>query len=272
MDPSTLLSLVIPISISGIFSGIIAGLFGVGGGIILVPAIVFTMEFIGYDSIITMHLGVATSLALIVPTAISSSIGHHKRGVVDYYIIRNLAPTLVIGSLLGAILAQNTSGDGLRLLFGIMAIFASFNMMKKNQYIIGKEMPSFFVLNWVIGLVIGTVSAMVGIGGGALSIPLMNGFSVSQHRATGTAAVIGLVIAIPGAVIFSLANTSGLNFPPWSFGMISLPVFVVFFPLTIIGAQLGVIIAYKLNGLILRRIFSVFLFIMAVRMLLVAII
>ena len=270
MDFNTLLSLIIPISISGLFSGIIAGLFGVGGGIILVPAIVFTLDFLGFNPSITMHIAVATSLALIVPTAVSSTWGHHKKGVVDYYIIKNLFIAIIIGSFLGAIFAQKISGDGLRLIFGIMATFASFNMMRKVQFIVGEAMPTNISVNSLMGLIIGSISAMVGIGGGALSIPLMNAFSVAQHRATGTASAIGLVIAIPSTIIYLMAKTSHLSFPEWSIGMIYLPVFLVFLPLTIFGAQIGVNIAHKLDGLFLRRIFSVFLLIMAIRMIYLA--
>ncbi len=270
MDINSLLSLIIPISISGLFSGIIAGLFGVGGGIILVPAIVFTLDFLGFNPSITMHIAVATSLALIVPTAASSTWGHHKKGVVDHHIIKNLFFAIIIGSFLGAIFAQKVSGDGLRLIFGIMAAFSSINMMRKVQFIVGEKMPTNISVNSLMGLIIGSISAMVGIGGGALSIPLMNAFSVAQHRATGTASAIGLVIAIPSTIIYLMAETSHLNFPEWSIGMIYLPVFLVFLPLTIFGAQIGVNIAHKLEGLLLRRIFSIFLLIMALRMIYLA--
>ena len=158
MDSNSLLSLIIPISISGLCSGIIAGLFGVGGGIILVPAIVFTLEFLGFNPSITMHIGVATSLALIVPTAVSSTWGHHKKGVVDHHIIKNLFFAIIIGSFLGAIFAQKVSGDGLRLIFGIMAAFASFNMMRKVQFIVGEKMPSIISVNSLMGLIIGSIS------------------------------------------------------------------------------------------------------------------
>ena len=151
-----------------------------------------------------------------------------------------------------------------------MAAFASFNMMRKVQFIVGEKMPTNISVNSLMGLIIGSISAMVGIGGGALSIPLMNAFSVAQHRATGTASAIGLVIAIPSTIIYLMAKTSHLSFPEWSIGMIYLPVFLVFLPLTIFGAQIGVNIAHKLDGLFLRRIFSVFLLIMAIRMIYLA--
>ena len=270
MDFSTLLSLIIPISISATSAGLIAGLFGVGGGIILVPAIAFTLEFVGYSPSITMHIGVATSLALIVPTAISSTWGHYKKGVVDFQIIKKLYLFILIGAFFGAILAQSISGNGLRLIFGVIAIISSFNMMKKNQIIFGNVMPNNFSLNSFIGFIIGSLSAMIGIGGGTLSIPLMNAFSVDQHRATGTASAIGLIIAVPSTMIYMFANTSEFEFPDWSIGMVYLPVFMVFVPLTIIGAQIGVSLAHKLDGLLLRRIFSIFLLIMATRMIYIA--
>ena len=270
MEISTLISLVIPIAIGGISSGVIAGLFGVGGGIILVPSIVFTLEFLDYNQDITMHIAVATSLALIIPTAISSTWGHYKKDVVDFIIISRLFMPIVIGSIIGAIYAQQISGDGLRFLFGVIAIFASINMMQKQQFILGKEMPINFSFNAFIGSVIGAFSSMVGIGGGALSIPLMNTFSVGQHKATGTASAIGLIIAIPSTVVYLFSDMNELVFPEWTVGMVYLPVFIVFVPLTILGAQIGVALAHRIDGLILRRIFSIFLLIMALRMIYVA--
>ena len=172
MDFSTLTTLIIPISIGGILSGIIAGLFGVGGGIILVPTIVFTLEFLNYDQSITMHIAVATSLALIIPTAISSSWGHFKKNVVDLNIIRNFFIAIIIGSILGALFAQRISGDGLRILFGIMATFASFNMLQRNQFILGSEMPRSLSFNLLIGFIIGSFSSMVGIGVVLYQFPL----------------------------------------------------------------------------------------------------
>ena len=266
MEIFIFISLIIPIAIGGISSGIIAGLFGVGGGIILVPSIVFTLEFLDYNQNITMHIAVATSLALIIPTAISSTWGHYKKNVVDLGIINQFLFPIIIGSIFGAFYAQQVSGDGLRLLFGVIAIFSSINMMKKNQFILGQTMPKNISFNSLTGFVIGSFSAMVGIGGGALSIPLMNIFSVMQHKATGTASAIGLIIAVPSTIVYLFSDMNKLNFPEWTIGMVYLPVFIVFVPLTIIGAQLGVALAHRLNGLILRRIFSIFLLIMALRM------
>ena len=265
-----IINLLVVLAIAAAVAGFMAGLLGVGGGIMLVPAIAFTLDFVGYSPSITMHIGVATSLALIVPTAISSTLGHYKKGVVDFQIIKKLYLFILIGAFFWAILAQSISGNGLRLIFGVIAIISSFNMMKKNQIIFGNVMPNNFSLNSFIGFIIGSLSAMIGIGGGTLSIPLMNAFSVDQHRATGTASAIGLIIAVPSTMIYMLANTSEFEFPDWSIGMVFLPVFMVFVPLTIIGAQLGVILAHKINGLILRRIFAIFLLIMATRMIYIA--
>ena len=137
-------------------------------------------------------------------------------------------------------------------------------MMQKNQLILGQAMPTNFSFNSLIGFVIGSFSAMVGIGGGALSIPLMNIFSVMQHKATGTASAIGLIIAIPSTIVYLFSDMNKLSFPEWTIGMVYLPVFIVFVPLTIIGAQVGVALAHRLDGLILRRIFSIFLVISSI--------
>ena len=270
LDFNNLLILLVPNSLSALTSGLIAGLFGVGGGIILVPAIVFTLEYLNFNPLITMHIGIATSLMLIIPTSISSIIGHHKMGVVDYSIIFHLAPYIVIGSIFGAKIAQQFSGESLKLLFGCMAIIASINMMREIQLVIGNKMPRTILFNSLSGFIIGSSSSMVGIGGGALSVPLMNFFSTPQHNATGTASALGLLIAVPSAITFSFADISFIDSPPWTLGMISIPVFIVFSPLTIIGAQIGVKIAHNMNGLILRKVFSVFLFLMALRMIFIA--
>ena len=270
LDFENLISLLVPISFSALASGFVAGLFGVGGGIILVPAIVFTLEFLNFNPIITMHIGIATSLMLIIPTSISSILGHHKMGLVNYSIIFRLAPFIVIGSIFGAIIAQQISGDSLKLLFGCMAIIASINMMKKIQFVIGDKMPSTILFNSLSGFIIGSSSSMVGIGGGALSVPLMNLFSIPPHHATGTASALGLFIALPSAITFAFADFTFADLPPWTIGMISIPIFIVFSPLTIIGAQIGVKISHNMKGLILRKFFSIFLFLMALRMIFMA--
>ena len=266
MESSIIFSLVMPIVISGLASGLIAGLFGVGGGIILVPTIVFTLGYLGIDPIITMHLGVATSLAIIIPTALSATFAHHHKGLVDYEIIFRLSPTIVLGAITGAFMAQKFSGDSLRILFCIIAILTSFNMIKKIQFVFGYQMPLSKLFNIISGSLIGLISSMIGIGGGAISIPLMNFFSVPHHRATGTASALGFVIAFPAVVTFAFAGSGNLITPKWSFGLISLPVFFTFIPLTIIGSQLGAKLAHMLNEILLRRIFSVFILFMAIRM------
>ncbi len=263
MDFILIYSFLVPILFSGMASGLIAGLFGVGGGIILVPTIVFTMEYLGIDQSIAMHIGIATSLAIIVPTSISSFLAHNKKGAVDYNIIFNLSIGVIIFTIIGSILAQKTSGNFLRLLFAIMAIISSLNMMRKTQFIFAIRMPLSKVLNFFFGGFIGFLSSMIGIGGGAISVPLMNSFSVPQHKAIGTASALGLIISLPAAITFAFADTSDLRMPKWSLGYISLTVLFVFIPLTVFASQIGAKIAHLLDELILRKIFSAFILFMA---------
>ena len=266
MDYVNLYPILFPIILTGLASGLIAGLFGVGGGIILVPAIVFALDYIGQSQSITMHMAVATSLAIIIPTSISSIIAHHKNDAVDYKIIFNLSPGIFIFAIFGSFLTQIVSGDTLRLLFASIALISSINMMKKFQFVLGNKMPLNRIFNFFVGSIIGFLSSMIGIGGGAISVPMMNSFSVPHHRSIGTASALGLVISVPAAITYACADTSSLDMPEWSIGMISLPIIIIFIPLTIFASQIGANIAHLLNELFLRRIFSVFILLMSIRM------
>ena len=266
MDYVNLYPILFPIILTGLASGLIAGLFGVGGGIILVPAIVFALDYIGQSQSITMHMAVATSLAIIIPTSISSIIAHNKNDAVDYNIIFNLSPGIFIFAIFGSFLTQIVSGDTLRLLFASIALISSINMMKKFQFVLGNKMPLNRIFNFFVGSIIGFLSSMIGIGGGAISVPMMNSFSVSHHRSIGTASALGLVISVPAAITYACADTSSLDMPEWSIGMISLPIIIIFIPLTIFASQIGANIAHLLNELFLRRIFSVFILLMSIRM------
>ena len=195
---------------AGAAGGLLAGLLGVGGGIIIVPVLDLALTLAGVDPAVAMHVAVATSMATIVPTSISSSRSHAKRGAVDGDVIRRWSLPIVIGSLAGALLASSVDARVLSGVFGVVALFAALKMLLPLDHVVlrpslpggGPTVPS-------LPASIGTVSAMMGIGGGTLSVPSMTLCGVPVHKAVGTAALLGLWISVPATLGYLLASTQG---------------------------------------------------------------
>ncbi len=251
--------------VAGAGAGLIAGLFGVGGGIIIVPVLFFIFKMINITPDIAIHAAVGTSLATIIPTSISSLRAHIKRKAVDHTIIRQWGPDVVIGAAIGSLIANMLSGAALSLTFGVFAIFIAALMgLAPPALRVAKEPPK-GVAQKILAASIGFISAVVGVGGGSMSVPSMVLCNVPIHRAIGTAAAIGLFISLPGTFVFLFANPGGAV-PPYSFGLINLPALAVLAPVTMLTAPQGAKLAHKLPAPKLRRIFSIFLFLIAIRM------
>ena len=259
--------LVVGLAATGAFAGILAGLLGVGGGIVIVPVVSWILTLISFPGEISQHLAVATSLATIIPTAISSARAHHKRGAVDFDLLRLWGPAIVVGALAGGILSKFIGGDGLRLVFGYVALAVAINMALPWKLVIGQSLPASHTVHRLIGGTIGMFSSLMGIGGGTLSVPTMTAFSVPIHRAVGTAAAMGLLIAVPGTLGFIWSGLGVSGLPPFSLGYVSLPAVLLIVPATYLFAPLGATLAHTLNQKYLRLAFAVFLALTAIRML-----
>lgn len=256
-------------AIAGAFAGVCAGLFGVGGGLIIVPALVWILGAYGFASEIIPHVSVGTALATIIITSISSLTAHNKKGGVRWDVFKNLTFGLVFGALLGAWMATLIHGQYLQGLIGVFAIAMSVQMfMKKSDENI-KPLPK--PLNQgIAGVVIGMASAIFGIGGGSLNVPYLTHAGLPIKQAVGTSAACGLPIAIAGALGFMwfgqshVANmgesVSGL------IGFVHLPAFVAISMASFITAKLGAKIAHKMPAATLKKAFACLLIVVGIQL------
>ncbi|GIT89615.1 UPF0721 transmembrane protein [Jannaschia pagri] len=266
-DPSLLIVLALGLLVTGALAGVLAGLLGVGGGIVIVPVLFLLFDALGIAPAVAMHLAVGTSLCTIIPTSISSARSHHKRGAIDVDLLRRWAPVIFVGALGGGILSKFLDASALTLIFGVIALAVSINMAIPKTLVVSDQLPSGPVGAGVLPFGIGGFSALMGIGGGTLSVPVLGAFSFPVHRAVGTASAFGLVIAVPAVCGFIWAGLGVEDRPPLSLGYVSLPAAVLIFSMSVLTAPLGSKLAHSLNPTRLKLVFAAFLFLTALRML-----
>ncbi len=267
VDTSFLLMAAAGLLATGAVAGVLAGLLGVGGGIVIVPVLFYLFGFLGVPETTSMHLAVATSLATIVPTSISSTRAHHARGVVDFAVLRRWAPFILLGSATGGLLAGFMQAETLTLVFATVATLVAINMMIPGAFVIADRLPERLWPQGMLGASIGFISALMGIGGGTLSVPALTLFGYPAHRAVGTAAAFGFVIAVPAAIGFMIGGAGAPARPPGSIGFVNLPAAVMIFSMSVLTAPLGSRLAHWLPPRRLKIAFAVFLIITAARML-----
>ena len=254
--------------VTGAIGGILAGLLGVGGGIVIVPVLELVLAALGVDASVRMHVTVATSLATIIPTSISSSRAHHAKGAVDLEQLRHWGVAIFLGAVIGVILASQVSGSVLALVFGTVALIVAAKMLLPLEgKHIAQQLPG-GALGQLLPLTIGAVSSMMGIGGGTLSVPTMTLFNFPIHRAVGTASLFGLLISVPATIGFIVAGWGHEGLPEGSLGYVNLLGFAIIAPVSYFAAPWGAKLAHALSKRQLGVLFGVFLAIVAVRMLL----
>ena len=253
-------SLVIFFLITGIFSGLFAGLLGVGGGIITVPISYFVLLHQGYSIEVVMHVAIASSLAIILFTSISSIRSHLKLNNVDKMVIKKWYFGIIVGSIIGSLLASKINGEVLIFIFIILAIGISLNMFfQKKIKIIRDDIPDSLLINFFISGNIGFLSALIGIGGGSFSVPTLSIFSKKMHQAVGTSAVLGFFIALPGAISYVFLGINIENLPPYSLGYVNLLIVFLVTSTSVFTANIGAKISSKIDKDNLKRIFAIFL-------------
>ena len=250
----------------GLIAGLLAGLLGVGGGIVIVPMLEFCFTRQGFADENIMHLALGTSLASIVFTSVSSFMAHHRRGAVDWTIVRRITVGIVLGTFLGTFIASRMSTAFLKGFFCLFLYFVATNMLLGKKPKAGRELPGVAGMNGMGGL-IGMVSSFVGIGGGTLSVPFMLFCNVEGHRAVGTAAAIGLPIALAGALGYLYNGMGAALRPEWSWGYLYMPALIGIVAASVCTAPLGARIAHALPVDKLKKVFAVFLYVVATRML-----
>jgi uncharacterized membrane protein YfcA len=252
---------------TGSLAGLLAGLFGIGGGLVIVPVLFFLLQ--GFDVSLdsAMAIATATSLATIVPTALSSTRAHYRKGNVDTEILRLWGPVILVAAILGSALASNLQGRTLTIVFGVLVMLVSANMIfRANSTARFSTLPN-KILQSLMAAAVGSVSVMVGIGGATLGVPLLTAFNVKAHTAVGTAAAFGLLIALPGVLTLLALGNSPTNAPVGTWRLIHIPAFLMLIPLTVLFAPVGAKLGSRLNPVMLKRAFAVLLFFTGARML-----
>jgi uncharacterized membrane protein YfcA len=250
--------------ILGGLSGFLAGLLGVGGGIVLVPGIVAILGLFGFAPSSVMHIAVGTSLAVIIPTGISSALAHWRRGAVRMDLVKRIAPGIVMGVMIGAVAASALSGAQLQIIFaGMLCVLAAVMGGATERFMIpprALEKPWTFVA----GGIIGAVSSVMGIGGATVSVPYMTLCRVPIHQAVGTASALGLAISIPAAIGFMMIHAEGAAQElPMTTGSVHWPAVAMIAPAAILAAPLGAKVAHRAAVGKLKAVFILFMIVVA---------
>ena len=252
-DTSLLIQMIVLI----LFIGAFAGVLGVGGGIVLVPAFFYAFQTLGYDGPQLMQMCLATSLATIIVTSLRSVHSHNKKGAVDWDILKTWAPGIVIGAIIGMLTVAQLRTSVLQGIFGGLALIVGLYMaFGRSEWRLGQAMPT-GMRRAALSPSVGFLSVLMGIGGGSFGVPLMSLFNVPIHRAVATAAGFGVLIVV----------ASPENSPPWTIGAVNLPTFAIVIAMTLITAPLGVKLAHAMDPKPLKRVFAVFLILVALNML-----
>ncbi len=264
-DLTALLLMLGLLMVIGAFAGVIAGLLGVGGGIVLVPAFFYAFSHLGYGGDRLMQVCIATSLATIIITSIRSVIAHHRKQAVDWAVLRAWGPFIASGALTGFFLAAALKSTALQAIFGGLALIAGLYMaFGRTDWRLGSALPS-GPLRAALGSGLGFFSALMGIGGGTFGVPMMSLYSFSIHRAVATAAGFGIIIAVPSAIAFLMLPVD--HAPPYTVGAVNLPAFGITIMMTWITTPYGAALAHRLDARPLKRVFALFITVVALNML-----
>jgi len=263
-----LLPFIVGLIAAGLFAGFIGGLFGVGGGVVIVPALYVVFTYLGVDEAVRMHLSVGSSIAIIVPTSISSFRGHLARGVVDTALLRTYVPSLTLGVVLASLTAASISSFSLRVIFAAMIFLFGLRMLLNRQsWRLGDDVPG-NPWRFGAGTIIGYLSTLMGIGGGQLSNLFMTLYGRPIHQAVATSAGLGVLISIPGALIgYIWAGWGNPMLPPLSLGYVSVVGAAIIIPMSVLAAPLGVRAAHGMSRRALELAFAAFLALVATRLL-----
>jgi uncharacterized membrane protein YfcA len=264
LDPTILLMF----ALVGALAGMLAGLFGIGGGLILIPMFMWAFKAAGFAPPIIVHLAFGTSLAIIIPTAISSALGHRKRGNVDWHLVLRMACGSVVGVACGSSLAAGLSGDTLKGMFGLMQIGVGSRLfMRPPQLPECEPQPASWGRVSLIGFIVGSFAAFFGVGGGVIAVPLiMVLLCQSMHRAVGISSGLMVVSALTGTASYMLHGWGNPQLPPFSLGYVNLLVTLLVAPFTVLMARVGVRIASRTSHARLVKVFAVLIICVGLRM------
>jgi uncharacterized membrane protein YfcA len=249
----------------GLLTGFVAGLLGVGGGLLMVPVLTWAFLQQGFTATYNIHLALGTSLATIVLTAISSLRAHHVHGAVEWDVVKRLAPGIVLGTLVGALIAARLPDHELKIFFTLFLFYAATQMLLGFKPKPTRKLPGRAVMT-TAGGVIGVVSSWVGIGGGTLTIPFLTWCNLRMQAAIGTSSAVGLPIALAGALGYVLSGQTASGLPAWSAGFVYLPAFLAIVAMSWLTAPLGARCTHGWPVARLKRVFAGLLYVLGVRM------
>jgi len=266
LDQNQIIFILTVMTVSAVVTGFMAGFFGIGGGLIMVPILFYLFSFAGVEQAFVMHMAIGTSFSIIIPNSIISTITHMKFKAVDFSIVKSFGVFVVIGVVFGTIFAVSLKTSSLILFFAIMTmIFAIYFLIEKEKINPAPRKIN-LIYRVICGFLSGFLSAPMGIGGGVFNTPIFKMFGYPINVAIGTSAAIGFLIALIGAVGFAISGTYLNINVPLSLGFINIPTFLIFIPITTFMAKIGAETVHKFNKRLIGRIFGIYLFIVACKL------
>lgn len=257
---------IVAMAATGLVAGFVAGLLGVGGGIVIVPVLDLVLAAFNVDISIRMKVAVGTSLATIVATSWASAKSHRQHKAVDFELLKTWGPMIFVGVVLGTLVAGLVDGRVLTLVFAVTALLVAANMIfRADNHKLRDGFPNAGI-KAVLGMIVGLVSAMMGIGGGTLSVPILTAFGTDIRKAVGTASAIGFIIAIPGAIGYMIAGWGATGLPPFSLGFLNIAALIAIIPLSMLTAPWGAKAAHTVPRKYLAYGFGAFLVATSIKM------
>ncbi|MCS5587974.1 MAG: sulfite exporter TauE/SafE family protein [Porticoccaceae bacterium] len=248
----------------GAIAGLISGLFGLGGGAVIVPLLIFAFSARGISTEVATHLAIGTSLATIIFTALSSIYTHHQKNGIRWDLVKTMAPGILLGAWLGGLFAVSLQAVILQLLFGGFMVLVALQVLIYQPKVGIKPMPRAVAMG-LVGSAIGSISALFGIGGGTLTTPFLTFFGIGIHQAVGTAAACGLPIALTATYVYATANITAANLPAGSLGYVFVPAWLGIILASLPCARLGALLAHRVDGRQLRTCFGWLLMALGIR-------
>jgi len=261
-----LINLLFVLAVAAAGAGFMAGLLGVGGGIVMVPALYYAFTVLDFDIVTRMHLSVGTSLAIIIPTSIISTMTHKEYDAVDFKMVRSFGVFILAGVIGGTFLAVNLKTPTLVLFFSIFALMVGLFFIFLREKLVDNPKQISAIVKNISGVIIGFISVPLGIGGGSLMVPFMRTFGYDIRKSIGTAAAVGFLIAVTGTITMITGGKIIDNVrTPYSVGYINLLGFAVFVPVTMVMARIGAKVVHKIDKKLLSKIFGIFLILVSIR-------
>ena len=266
LDQNQIIFILTVMAVSAVVTGFMAGFFGIGGGLIMVPILFYIFSFAGIEQAFTMHLALGTSFSIIIPTSIISTMTHMKFKAVDFSIVKTFGAFVAIGVVFGTVFAVSLKTSSLVLFFSIMTMLFSLYFLTAKEKINPKPRKINLIYRVICGFLSGFLSAPMGIAGGVINTPVLKMFGYPIKVAIGCSAAVGFIIALIGAIGFAISG-SYLNINvPLSLGFINIPTFLIFVPITMFMAKIGAKTVHKFDKRLIGKLFGIYLFIVSCKL------